>query len=355
MAEPDWHLSELHERTENGELFGRSGTVHLFHGPAQTFDSALAEIGRSPDLIYIDPPFATNRAFKLRLDAPNADTDERVERVAYRDQWEDGLDGYLRFMRSVVESFHDHLADQGSLLLHCDQRAAPYLSVQCDEIFGRGVRVDRNAAGFRAELVWHYGLGGSSKRSYPRKHDNILWYSRGDEWTFTPPKVPARSQRMAGKMKKMPDVFDLPSLNNMAKERCGYPTQKPLELLDMLIEAHSNPQDLVVDTFGGSGTTAVSAARHGRDALVMDQSDDAVAMMRDRILKEVPNAKLRIYRRVEPDWSLKESGAESGDADVWRMYPGTIDENGVFRGLSSGDVMLVRTLDGHEHIMEVSR
>jgi DNA modification methylase len=353
MAEPDWHLSEQHERAANGELFSGSGTVHLFHGSTLSLGSALKVIGRNAELIYIDPPFATNRAFKVRLESAHENDSERHERVAYRDQWEDGLDGYLRFMREVVEELSGQLTEDGSLLLHCDQRAAPYLSVQCDEIFGRGARVDRKAAGFRAELIWHYGLGGSSKRSYPRKHDTILWYSRGDDWTFSPPKVPARSQRMAGKMKKMPDVFDLPSLNNMAKERCGYPTQKPLELLDMLVKAHSRPHELVVDTFGGSGTTAVAAARHGRDALVMDQSDDAVAMIRERILNEVPGVTLKVYRPEEPSWSDALGRDELGDDEtVWRSYLGELDDDGVFRGSEGGALKLVRTLEGRERLVE---
>lgn len=352
MAETEWTLRELYAAprgpSANAELFSAGGTVSLYEGESTDASAILSAYGAAPRLIYIDPPFATNRAFNLRVSAEVGGETASRERVAYRDQWEDGLDGYLLFMRGVLESLHGLLRDDGSLLLHCDQRSAPYLAVCCDQIFGRGDRVEKHTAGFRGELIWHYGLGGSSPRSYPRKHDTILWYSKSDNWYFDPPMIPARSQRMAGQMKKMPDVFDIASLNNMAKERCGYPTQKPLKLLEMLINAHSEPDDLVLDAFSGSGTTAVAAGRTGRNVIAIDRSDDAIAMTRDRVVTEAQQSVLRVYRRSNTPATPTRAGADKPNSHRWREYRGDPDAQGVFQSRNDGLTQLVRTIDGDE-------
>lgn len=189
----------------------------------------------------------------------------------------------MAFLTEVLQAAHGLLADDGALLLHCDHRAAPYLAIACDGIFGAGDRRERGAAGFRNELIWSYGLGGSSARCYPKKHDTIFWYTKGRTWFFDPPRVPASSRRMAGRTKKAPDVLAIPSINNMAKERTGYPTQKPRALLDMLVAAHTEPGDLVVDLFSGSGTTAAAALDTGRRAIVSDRGDVAVRFTADRL------------------------------------------------------------------------
>lgn len=359
----------LHERHDGGArrgaspgLFDEPTRCDLFEAAAFDVDEVVDACGRRPRLVYIDPPFATNREFTVRLSAGpdrTSDSDSHrpsVARVAYSDRWVDGLDGYLAFMERIVAKIYAVLTDDGSMLLHCDQRAAPYLAIACDRIFGRGERVARGTAGFRGELIWHYGLGGSSPRSYPRKHDTILWYSKSSDWFFDPPMVPARSQRMAGRSKKMPDVLDIPSLNNMAKERSGYPTQKPLELLELLIKAHSELGDLVLDCFCGSGTAGVAAARHGRDAVLVDQSDDAIAMTRERIMGEAgAGVVLRLWRAtaVGNAWQASDKPwheDEGSEEIAWRSYPGRIDTDGVFVGDERGEHLLVRTLDGRELI-----
>ncbi len=262
---------------------GRGPAVRVVHGDGP--EALAAHDGAPPRLVYIDPPFATDRAFSLAQRLPEALGGLEVERVAYSDRWGD-LDAYLAFMDGVLEAIEAALHPDGSLLLHCDHRAAHWLAVQCDRRFGPGARgVDGNAPGFRNELVWRYGLGGSSARAWPRKHDTILWYTRSVQWTFHPPMVPATSQRMRGQMKKAPDVIDVPALNNLAAERTGYPTQKPLALLELLIGAHTDPDDTVADIFCGSGTTGEAAWRLGRPALLADVGDDAVATTRARLVR----------------------------------------------------------------------
>lgn len=262
---------------------GRGPAVRLVHGDGPGALEALD--GTPPRLVYIDPPFATDREFSLAHRLPDELGGHEVERVAYSDRWGE-LDAYLAFMDGVLAAVERALHPDGSLLLHCDHRAAHWLAVQCDRRFGPGARgVDGNAPGFRNELVWRYGLGGSSARAWPRKHDTILWYTRSARWTFHPPMVPATSHRMRGQLKKAPDVIDVPALNNLAAERTGYPTQKPLALLELLIGAHTDPDDAVADVFCGSGTTGEAAWRLGRPALLADVGDDAVATTRARLVR----------------------------------------------------------------------
>jgi hypothetical protein len=220
-------------------------------------------------LCYLDPPFGTGRDFG-----------------AFDDRWEGGRAGLLAFLRPRLELLHGLLAEDGSILVHLDHRVAHQVAVQLDEIFGPGDRDPGGGPGFRNEIVWSYGLGGSSPRYYPRKHDTILWYTRGEAWTFDPPRIPARSARMRGELKKQPDVWDVPSINNQAKERTGYPTQKPLALLEPLVRAHSRPGELVLDPFCGSGTTLVAAVRAGRRAVGVDRSEHALAVAAARLRAE---------------------------------------------------------------------
>jgi DNA modification methylase len=246
---------------------------------------ALRAAGVRPRLVYIDPPFAVERDFHVVERSAREACDSAPPRVAYSDRWP-SFDAYVAFMRDVIEAVHDLLADDGSLLLHCDYRSAPELAITCDAVFGRGDRAQRGSAGFRNELVWSYGLGGSSPRCYPKKHDTIYWYSKSERWVFDPPMVPATSARMAGKSKKAPDVLAIPSINNMAAERTGYPTQKPLALLELLVRAHTEPGDLVVDLFSGSGTTAAAALRTGRMACVADAGVEGAGATAARLLRD---------------------------------------------------------------------
>lgn len=241
-------------------------------------------------LAYLDPPFGTGRDFG-----------------AYDDRWKEGRMGLVASLRPRLEAIHALLAADGSILVHLDHRVAHVVAVLLDDLFGPGDRDPRRGdptPGFRNEIIWSYGLGGSSKRFYPRKHDTILWYTKGDRWTFDPPKIPARSQRMKGLWKKQLDVFvgppsldalddatlpsdvwDVAAINNMAKERTGYPTQKPLALLERLVVAHSNAGDLVLDPYCGSGTTLVAARRTARRAIGIDASAEAVRVARARLAK----------------------------------------------------------------------
>jgi DNA modification methylase len=235
------------------------------------------ELDGAFDLVYLDPPF--------HLGANPAAAPDLGGFHAYADTWSD-LEAYLQFMYARLALTRRLLKDSGSLFLHADYHAAHLLAALLDELFGRGDRGPRkHAPGFRNEIVWSYGLGGSSARCFPKKHDVILWYTKGEDWHFDPPRVPATSQRLSGQLKKQPDTWDdIPSLNNQAAERSGYPTQKPLTLLERLITAASRPGELVGDFFCGSGTTLVAAHGLGRRWLGCDAGAFAVHTARKRLL-----------------------------------------------------------------------
>jgi DNA modification methylase len=225
---------------------------------------AAARPAASIDLVYLDPPFFTGRAQSGRDD------------LSFPDSWRGGLDGYLGWIEPRLEAMRRLLTPSGSLYVHLDWHAVHYVKVLLDRIFGY--------ENFLNEIVWLYGLGGSSPRYWPRKHDTLLWYAqRAGEHFFEAPRIPATSQRMKGQTKKVPDHWDIPSLNNMARERVGYPTQKPEALLERIVESSCPPGGLVADFFCGSGTTLVVAARSGRRAFGCDVSEDAVTLTRARL------------------------------------------------------------------------
>ena len=219
----------------------------------------------SVDLVYMDPPFATGRRQSGR------------DGNAYEDSWP-SIEEWVAFMRPRLELAVRALATTGSILLHCDWRTSHHLRLMLDEILG--------AEQFQNHLIWQYGLGGSSPRRFARKHDDILYYTVSGTWFFDPPMVPATSQRMRGMLKKATDVLDIPAINNMAHERSGWPTQKPLALLELLIRACCPPQGVVLDPMCGSGTTLVAAANTGRHFIGIDRLAEAAAIARDRIMSE---------------------------------------------------------------------
>jgi DNA modification methylase len=225
----------------------------------------------SIDLIYIDPPFFSGRQYNIIFGDQN-------EVRSFTDIWEGGMSGYLIWLNARLYEMKRLLKKTGSIYVHCDWHASHYIKVEMDKIFGY--------ENFLNEVVWCYGLGGSSNRYWSRKHDVILWYSKvKDGHFFEPDLVPATSMRMAGQLKKAPDYWDIPTINNMAKERIGYPTQKPEALLERIIKSSCPPGGVVGDFFCGGGTTPAVAQRLGRRWIACDQSRVAVAVTADRLIR----------------------------------------------------------------------
>lgn len=245
------------------------------------------------DLIYLDPPFGTGQVRRLETIRVGAGERRRrgfgdrtyawrVESVrSYRDDMP--LEEYLAFLEAHLREAHRLLAPSGSLYLHLDFHAAHHARLILDEIFG--------AERFLNEIIWAYDYGGRARDRWARKHDNILWYARGDAWTFNRDEVdriPYMAPGLVGPEKaargKLPtDVWWMTIVPTNGAERTGYPTQKPERLLERIIRASSRAGEMVVDFFAGSGTTGVVAKRLGRRFLLVDRNPEAVTLARGRL------------------------------------------------------------------------
>jgi site-specific DNA-methyltransferase (adenine-specific) len=245
------------------------------------------------DLAYADPPFATGGRQRLVSIRTGRGTQTRRGFRGREVAWEavsdlafdDGLplDEHLAALGARVREVHRVLAPHGSLYLHVDWRTAHHVRLLLDEVFG--------PERFLNELVWAYDYGGRARDRWPRKHDTILWYAKGDRWTFDREaidRIPYLAPGLVGPEKaargKLPtDVWWMTIVPPASKERTGYPTQKPVRLLERIVAASSRPGDLVLDPFAGSGTTGVAAARLGRRWLLVDRNPEAVAIARARL------------------------------------------------------------------------
>lgn len=236
--------------------------------------AAAAEFEReSVDFVYADPPFNTG---KTRSSPARAAAKGRESDAAYPDRWRTMSD-YIVWLRERLVATLPAMKKTGVIAIHCDYRACHHIRLLLDELLGE--------ANFVNHLIWSYGLGGSSPRRFARKHDDILVYAiDAERHFFEPPMIPATSQRLRGKLKKATDVLDVPSLNNMAAERTGYPTQKPLELLTLLVGAFTPQGGTVLDPCCGSGTTIEAAVSLDRNAIGCDLSTRAVEIATRRMM-----------------------------------------------------------------------
>ena len=277
----------------------------------------------SIDLIYIDPPFCTGTVQASKSSG---------KEIGYNDKWEGGLQSYIRWFVPRLQECHRLLKDSGSIFMHCDWRASHRLRVMLDDVFG-----EKN---FVNEIIWSYKTyQGKVKSYFPKKHDTILWYEKKsrDKSVFnllyddnykntgnynrwkkyfemekdTPvirygnhPESDSRFKAYLKRWKKenkrnpenkeiiykqtggvISDVWpDIQAIDPKDKsEKIGYPTQKPLKLLERIIRCASNEGDTVADFFCGSGTTLVAAERLNRRWLGVDISEDAVSIAKKRL------------------------------------------------------------------------
>jgi len=232
-------------------------------------------------------------------------------------------------MAERLIEMHRVLKPTGSIYLHCDQTASHYLKALMDLIFGK--------QNFRNDIVWSYGLGGSSWDYYSKKHDNIFFFTKGSQYKFNKPLVPATSQRMKGQMKGATDVWPIPSLNNMSKERLGYPTQKPLELLERIIAASSNKGDVVLDPFCGCGTTLHAAHKFGRRWIGIDVARFSVGLVRNRLVSnfrsgalEIDHSSIRI-RGIPETLDQARQLAQDDKFEFEKWVCGHVGAEGMFR------------------------
>ncbi|GAA5504238.1 hypothetical protein Dxin01_04007 [Deinococcus xinjiangensis] len=254
----------------------------------------------SVNTIYLDPPFMTNKKQSL--------SSRDGEHFYYEDSWETKED-YIRFIEERLIEMHRVLRHDGSLFFHCDRNATHLIRFALDKIFGE--------ENFISEIIWTYRRWSNSKKGLMNSHQTIYMYSKSDEFKFNQMYqsysettnidqiLQLRSRDANNKASyaidkdgktivknnkagvPLSDVWDIPFLNPKAKERCGYPTQKPLLLLERIIEISTDVGDSILDPFCGSGTTLVAASQMGRFSIGIDIAQEAVDISRSRLEKPV--------------------------------------------------------------------
>jgi len=290
---------------------GAVGT--LYQGDNLEILSGLAQrLAGTVDLIYIDPPFATGDLFYGGREAGASARRQGRGPAAFSDRWAGGMAGYLGMMAPRLLLMRELLSETGSLMVHVDHRARAHLRLLLDEVFGADALVN--------EIAWCYGGGGAPRKRYPRKHDMILWYARGDAWTFNRQfrpysagtlqrgltRVKGDRYRLRPEGAGLDDWWHGPEVGKIlsptARENLKYPTQKPEGLLERVIQGHSNPGDLVADFFCGSGTTLAVAARLGRRWLGCDAGARAIQTCRKRLARLDPPAGFEVHapRELSP-------------------------------------------------------
>ncbi len=269
------------------------------------FGDCLEVLGKIPsqsvDLAYLDPPFFTQQTHRLK-------TKDRTTEFSFGDTWQ-SPDSYMTFIADRLIEIERTLKDTGTIFFHCDRNASHIARFALDKVFGPD--------NFLAEIIWYYKRWSSSARNLLPAHQTILFYCKSADYKFNPllqdyspstnvDQILQRRKRdddgksvyetdaegrfvPSGPKRGVPlsDVWDIPYLNPKAKERSGYPTQKPILLLERIIQLASDPDDVVLDPFCGSGTTLVASKLLGRRYVGIDISADAVNLSEDRLRNSV--------------------------------------------------------------------
>jgi DNA modification methylase len=330
----------------------------LFHGDNKEVLATLLELGfrGKIDLIYIDPPFKSGADYARKVELRGLKNLGRIEddsasvlqQTMYFDIWNN--DNYLQFMYERLMLLKELLSETGSIYVHLDWHVGHYIKLLMDEVFGQ--------ENFRNEIIWHYDIGARSKEQFGTKHDNIFWYSKSNEWVYNTEDVlvPFKSKMTEWRYtkggqrgKEIPkgkvpsDVWDI-TLNAMSLEHLHFATQKPEALLERIIKASSNPGDLVLDCFIGSGTTAAVAQKLGRRWIGCDINKGAVQLTSSRLQKiikeqiekneikyptfaiyKVNNYDLKLLQTEAIELAVQHIGIQRTRTD--RFFDGTLGKN----------------------------
>jgi site-specific DNA-methyltransferase (adenine-specific) len=285
--------------------------ARLIRGDCRTELPAL-EAGQVR-LAYLDPPFFTQRVHRL------ASRDRRSE-FSFADLWS-GHEEYARFLHDCLRGVWRVLSADGSVVLHCDRRSCHIARAVLDQVFG--------AEHFRSEIIWSYRRWSNGQRALLPSHQTLFLYGKSARYVFNPimgeyspatnvDQILQRRGRdahgkavyardaggalIAADPKRgvpLGDVWDIPYLNPKARERVGYPTQKPIVLLERIISLATEPGDLVLDPCCGSGTTLVAARLLGRRSIGIDLSAQAIAIAEQRLRKPMKTASALLQRGRE--------------------------------------------------------
>lgn len=340
---------------DNGGLFehGAKWTNRLIYGDnllaMQALLSGDPETGLPSmrgkiDLIYIDPPFDSKADYRTKIALPGTNIDSKptvLEQFAYADTWSGNIGGenvrgtiaYLRYMYPRLVLMRELLSDQGSIYVHIDWHVGHYVKLLLDEIFGKD--------NLKNEIIWHYENGGGRSTSwFNRKHDTILWYSKGEKYIYNGKEAGEQRNldegtfggyfktdedgrryqevRAGGKiykyytdeLKNADDVWNIGIISQRdLTERVNYTTQKPEKLLERIIKASSDKGSIVADFFGGSGTTAAVAEKLGRKWITSDIGKPATMIMRKRF---IDNESKEFFYQSIGDYQREQMSANFG-------------------------------------------
>jgi site-specific DNA-methyltransferase (adenine-specific) len=367
----------------------------------------------SVDLIYLDPPFKSGTNYNVLFQEAGDDAaDAQLE--AFKDTWQWGpaaeaayddvrnhgklglalgglrrwlgdrnsMMAYLAMMSVRLVELQKKLKQGGSIYLHCDPTASHYLKILMDALFGHG--------SFRNEITWCYRKWSVAAGQFVRNHDVILFYSNGPDWTFNVQYIdPSAGTQKRWKGKKQlaifdeagtrqasstdeeaqtpcPDWWEISIINPNAAERLGYPTQKPLKLLERIISASSNPGDVVLDPFCGCGTAVDAAEKLGREWVGVDIAHYAVTLIEERLARWRAGAQYEVYGRpttlagahdlAERDkyqfqwWASWLLGAQSYSREEVRGADGGIDGRIAYKNGPYGDGLIIISVKGGANV-----
>ena len=332
---PTGDASPLDSRLRgNDEIISKPWTNRLIYGDNLLAMAALlAGDEHTPslrgmvDLIYIDPPFDSKADYRTKVNLPGVELEQKptvIEQFAYSDTWSDGTVSYLAMITPRLILMRELLADTGSIYVHLDWHVGHYVKIVMDEVFGKSLL---------NEITWSYGAGGSPDNFFPRKHDCIYWYAKnGNNHHFFNKegpilRVPYDESTLKTHFRKRDNdgrLYRLQTVNNrdyvtyadigkfvtdvwtdvgaqnatspISNESTGYVTQKPEKLLARIIHSSCPEQGLVMDFFGGSGTTAAVAEKLGRRWITTDLGKPACMIMRKRLIDQ--DAKPFLYQAI---------------------------------------------------------
>lgn len=281
--------------------------------------TSLESLRGRVDLVYIDPPFDSKADYRTKIHLPGTDISQKptvIEQFAYSDTWKDGTASYLRMICPRLILLRELLSETGSIYVHLDWHVGHYVKILMDEIFGKEL--------FQREIIWRIGwVSGykSADKNWVRNHDTILYYTKSREHVFNKEYIPYAADYVRRDGNK-PDGRGIPiedtwncssedrldsiQIMSFSREKVGYATQKSEALLQRIIKASSNVGDLVLDVFGGSGTTAAVAEKLGRRWISADIGKPSALIQRKRFIDN--EVKPFLYQSIG-DYSKEAFGA----------------------------------------------
>lgn len=315
----------------------------------------------SVDLVYLDPPFNSKKQYNI-IYKETENKMSQAQSLAFDDTWswtketqktfeelivnsnpdvvsaikafysmfgKADITAYLVMLASRVVELYRILKPTGSIYIHCDPTASHYIKIIMDAIFG--------TENFQNEIVWYYQTGGASKKRYSRKHDIILFYTKGEDWIFNSNDIQIRRSEKSIKRaqfanartaaddvyKNPDDVFLIKAMNPMSKERTGYPTQKPLALLEKIIKASCPKDGIVLDPFCGCGTSLVAAQKLERKWIGIDITYLAINVLQQRFHDEFPAIRAGEHYKIEGDpedmYAAKKLSKQEHQFAIWAI------------------------------------